>query len=290
MGEHAVVYGYPCIITAVNQVITVEASIIDGKKDKIIAPQVSKTDFIDELIRRLKKQYQIDKAIQIKTFSEFSDKTGLGSSSASTVASCKALNEIFQLRLSEKDIFEISFQTVLAVQGSGSGADIASAVYEGTIYYKNKGEAINPLNVDGMHVIIGNTGQKAPTKEYIEKVAQLKKEKPQEIENIFKDISQLVEKGLTCIMQKDYTSLGDLMNENHGLLQQLEISSPQLDSLVNAANNAGALGAKLSGAGGGDNMFALVESNMIEPVQKAIEQAGGTIINAEVDYKNSKSI
>ena len=74
------------------------------------------------------------------------------------------------------------------------------------------------------------------------------------------------------------------MNDNHVLLQNLGVSSEKLDQLVEAAYEAGAYGAKLSGAGGGDNMFALVDLENKEKVERAIEQAGGTVIRAETDY------
>ena len=68
--------------------------------------------------------------------------------------------------------------------------------------------------------------------------------------------------------------LGELMNKNHSLLQELTVSSPELDQLVEAARNAGALGAKLSGGGRGGNVIALVQPEIAEAVSSSLKEAG----------------
>ena len=73
------------------------------------------------------------------------------------------------------------------------------------------------------------------------------------------------------------------MNENHRILQQIKVSTPKLDELVNAAQKAGAYGAKLSGAGGGDCMIALAPPDKKEAVEKALEKAGGTILSVRTN-------
>lgn len=275
LGEHAVVYGHPCIITAVSQAIHAEVAVNNTSEDLVIAPQVAKTDFIDELVKYMKKKYNIQQGIRIETHADFSDKTGLGSSSAATVVACKGINALFNLGLSQKEMFDICFETVVMVQGSGSGADIAAAVFEGTVYYQNKGEIIEPLDYSSLQLVIGNTLHKASTREYIQKVAKLREEKPQFVDSIFKEIAELVHQGRKHLKEKNYQEFGNIVNENQLLLHKLEVSSDKLDNMIDAAREVGALGAKLSGAGGGDNMFAVVTSDTKKSVEEAIEKAGG---------------
>jgi mevalonate kinase len=64
------------------------------------------------------------------------------------------------------------------------------------------------------------------------------------------------------------------MNQNHALLQEMTVSSPELDRLVQAAREAGALGAKLSGGGRGGNMIALVKPDSAEAVSRSLKEAG----------------
>jgi mevalonate kinase len=71
-------------------------------------------------------------------------------------------------------------------------------------------------------------------------------------------------------------SFGPLMNENHALLRNMEVSSPELDHLVEAARKAGALGAKMSGGGRGGNMIALVQPGKAGAVSRSLKEAGAT--------------
>ncbi len=290
LGEHAVVYGHPCIITAVGQAIHAEVAVNNTSEDLVIAPQVAKTDFIDELVKYMKKKYNIQQGIRIETHADFSDQTGLGSSSAATVVACKGINALFNLGLSQQEIFNICFETVVMVQGSGSGADIASAVYEGTVYFQNKGEIVESVNCSDLQIVIGNTLHKASTRDYIQKVAKLREEKPHFVDSIFQGIAELVHQGRKQLEEKNYQKFGNIVNENQSLLHELEVSSDKLDSMIHAAREAGAFGAKLSGAGGGDNMFAVVSADTKKSVEKAIEKAGGKIIHVDINYSSQNPL
>jgi len=138
-GEHAVVYGHPCIVTAVDQrlFVTVERN---GKDTfHLSAPDLglsaySKTTndlggsglpkavrFIEVLYKRFLENYPQERGIDVMTKSEFSDSFGFGSSSAATVAFAKALVELYGIKLSNEELFKLCYKTVLEVQGVGSG-------------------------------------------------------------------------------------------------------------------------------------------------------------------------
>lgn len=73
------------------------------------------------------------------------------------------------------------------------------------------------------------------------------------------------------------------MTANHILLKKMGVSTQKLDDMVQASINAGAWGAKLSGAGGGDCMIALVADGKRSAVEKAIGDVGGEIIRVGVN-------
>ncbi len=279
LGEHAVVYNYPCLVTAVDKRIYVEASKIKGKKDIIITPQVKESRFVEESIRFFKKKFKVDKSIRIKTFGDFSHRVGLGSSSAVTVATFKALSVLFDKKLTQKDFFDLSYQVSLSIQKVGSGFDIAAATYGKTTYFVSGGKVINSLEVGDLPLVVGYSGVKADTPKLIKKVSQTYFSKNEQTKEIFKKISRLVEKAKASILSKNYKELGLLMNENHRLLKALKVSTPKLDNMVEAALRAGAWGAKLSGAGGGDCMIALVSEDKRKSVEAAIKKQGGEIIS-----------
>lgn len=301
LGEHSVVYGHPCIVTAVDQRMFCKAEFIE-RKDllQINAPEVDVYNyaksmnelgkglvpkgakFVEIAIKNFRDAHLFEDSIRITTSSDFSANFGFGSSSAATVCVIKALSELFELHLSNKQLFDLSFKTVLDIQGTGSGFDVAAAIYGGTIYFKNKGEVIENVKIDHLPLVVGYSGIKADTVTLIKQVAKLGIQKPELVEKIFFEIDGLVEKGKVALEKKDFDSFGKFMNQNQHLLSQLGVCIEKLDAMIDAAIRAGAYGAKLSGAGGGDCIIALCAKNNEQKVKKEIEKVGGEILDVTI--------
>lgn len=277
-GEHAVVYGYPSIVTAVDRRINVEAVKIEGKLDHYNCPGVKDLSFIQGTVKQLKKVYKISQKVAIATNSSFSQNYGLGSSSAVTVATVGALSQLFKLKMSKREIFDLSYKIILSLQGVGSGFDAASAVFGKTLYYVYAGKVIESIKVKSLSLVIGYSGIKADTKTIVKKLGQRYKQNRIEIEEKFIKIAKIVEKARKALINNNYNELGLLMNQNHKLLKELGVSSDRLDTMIEDALKAGASGAKLSGAGGGDCMIALVSEEKKKLVSEAVSKAGGTVI------------
>ena len=271
-GEHAVVYNYPCIVTSVSSRIYVEAEKTPGHF-KIDSPQVKNHRFVEETISVFKKIYKIDGEVLIKTYSDFSSQYGLGSSSAVTVALILAISNLYKIKLSKKEIFNLGYDIIHSVQGVGSGFDIAAATYGGTIYFFTGGKIIEPLLIETMPLIIGYSGTKADTSTIVKKLKSDFK--------IFDNIKKIVEKAKNSLIKSDWKKSGELMNQNHELLQKLGVSTEKLDKMCKEAISAGAYGAKLSGAGGGDCIIALAPQEKINKIKEAIIKVGGQIIDVK---------
>jgi mevalonate kinase len=123
-------------------------------------------------------------------------------------------------------------------------------------------------------IVIGDTGISAPTKESVADVRKLWEADKPRWEGVFDKVGEIAKEARTRIETGDWRLLGNLMNQNHARLQEMTVSSPELDSLVEAAKNAGASGAKLSGGGRGGNMIALVEAEKAGEVSSALLSAG----------------
>lgn len=281
LGEHAVVYGYPCIVTAVDKRLYVDAEIIDKNEDEIVTPQVKESRFVLETLSHFREKFKINKHIKITTNGNFSHNVGLGSSSAVTVATFSALSSLFNFPISKKEIFDLSHKVTLKIQGVGSGFDIAAATFGGTLYFVKAGKTIEPLEIDSLPLVVGYSGIKADTPYYVRKLAEAFKDRKSEMDKIFNNIADLVKTAKKSLVEKDYSIFGKFMTDDHSLLQKLGVSIPKLDSMVEVAIKAGAYGAKLSGAGGGDCMIALVSEDRREAVEKAIQKLGGEIINVK---------
>ena len=280
-GDHAVVYGHPCLVTAVDKRLYVKAEIINNNEDQIITPQVKESRFVLESIAQFKKQFKIKKNVRITTQGDFAHNVGLGSSSAVTVATFKALSSLFQIPVTLREIFDLSYNVNLSIQGLGSGFDIAAATFGRTLFFVTGGKVIKPLRIQPLPLVVGYSGIKSDTPCYVRKMAESFENRKEKMMDIFKKISILVNLAKKNLLETNFQKTGGLMTENHRLLQKLGVSIPKLDQMVESALKAGAWGAKLSGAGGGDCMIALVSENKRKKVEEAIRKVGGEIITVQ---------
>ncbi len=305
-GEHAVIYGRPCIVTAVNQRMYIYVEKTAGNLIVINAPEVGIENFsfkISELgkagypkevkfvlkaIENFFKKYKVSSGLKIEVESEFSSQFGFGSSSAVTVCTVKALSVVFDIQVSNKSLFDIAYKTVLDIQGVGSGFDLAAAIWGGTLYYTFGGKTVRPVKIKNLPLIVGYTGIKADTTILVRQVAKLRKGDKKHVDKIFDSIGKISEKAVSLLETSDFRKLGALMNENQKLLAQIGVSSEKLDGLIAAAVGSGAYGAKLSGAGGGDCMIAIADPILTNLIKKAITKSGGTFLDVKSNAEGVK--
>lgn len=296
-GEHAVVYGYPCIVTAVNRRMYVEVETNGTDVFHMDAPDVglyaySKTiadlggeglpkgvRFVEEVYRRFLDAHPQKQGINVVTRSEFSADYGFGSSSAVTVAFARALTELYKVPMSEDELFELCYESVLKVQGVGSGFDIAAAIWGGTIYFIHSPRLIERIEVKTLPLVVGYTGVKADTPTLVRMVAHRMSQKKELTIGIMEQISQITQRARVALEASDWKMLGGLMVDNHALLKKLGVSSDELERLVEAVFKVG-YGAKLSGAGGGDCMIGVGKD--MEAMKQGIEMAGGKVLPVEL--------
>jgi mevalonate kinase len=250
--------------------------------------------FLEAALIQFQKQFphiQLS-GLNITTRSQFSDQYGFGSSSAVSVAFAFALVNLFDLDLDNRQLFDLVYPAIIDVQKVGSGFDIAAAIWGGTIYYVSPAEVVEQLSLQELPLMVGYTGIKASTSQIIQQVAQFKKQHHEKVERIFAEITEIVKAAKTALQKNDLQKVGQLMQQNQALLNELNVSSPKLDQLISAAQTAGATGAKLSGAGGGDCMIAVGAEQKKSAIEDAITKAGGQVLkvktNAEgVRYEKS---
>lgn len=295
MGEHAVVYGQPCLVTAINRRLTVSMEQRDDGKVGIEAPDVSDTRFVEKAITAGCAAWGIvHHGLSIKTQSELG-MYGLGSSAAVTVATLQALATLFQKTVQKKELFRVAKQIVVDVQGMGSGFDVAASIWGGTLYFADWGKTIgeiharyresNDQTISTMPLVVGYSGTKANTVSLVGDVAKKKAQYPEKVDRIFQEIAKLVKEAKSRMLEGDWERVGKLMDFNQEYLRDLGVSSEKLEAMISAAKKAGAWGAKLSGAGGGDCMIALhpdgVQGKLA--IAKAIQEVGGQVIDVHAN-------
>ena len=296
-GEHAVVYDRPCIVTAVDQRLRATVELTDEKSFVLNAPEADVTGykkpmstigngnipkgakFVEIAVRNFVEKYPLSGGVSVSTASDFSSLFGFGSSSASTVCVLKALSELTGKKLSNKQLFDLSYKTILDIQGKGSGFDVAAAIWGGTLYFVTGGKVIEPLDVPDMPLVIGYTGVKADTATLIAAVSEKMNAQPERVGKIYDAITKLTKEAKPKIIEGDWERVGRLMDFNQDYLRDLGVSSEKLEALISSSKAAGAYGAKLSGAGGGDCIVCLVPEDKTEAVGGAMESVGGKVIH-----------
>lgn len=293
LGDHAAVYGYPCLVTAVDLRFSVtiekhdtpiieidtpdlraQSKAYQVARDALDAHNQRETAFVEAALKQFIQHFPVQGGFRVVTDGPRTT-YGLGSSSAITAAVLAAAAELEHITLSPRELFDLAYAAILDVQHTGSGVDLAAAVYGGTLYYVNKGEVIEPLAVSDLPLVIGYSGSKVSTTNLIAQVAELRGRHPQLLDALLQMLGQITTDGQEAARQSDWRSFGDLMNIHQGILDSFGVNTLPLARLIFATREAGAYGAKLSGAGGGDCMFAVVQKDTRTAVESAIERAGG---------------
>jgi mevalonate kinase len=275
-GEHAVVYGETAIACSVELRTRVRAELNDST---IIQSQIGRTGidfekhpYISSVIEKMKEFTPI-KGVSLEVDSEIPVGSGLGSSAAVTIACIGALNELFGCGLSLEEIAKIGHEIEIRVQGAASPTDTYVSTFGGVVTIPER----RKLRILDCGIVIGDTGIFSSTKGLVANVRKLRESYPELIEPLMASIGRISKIGESLVMAGDYPSIGRLMNVNQGLLDALGVNILELSRLIYSSREAGAFGAKITGAGGGGCMVALTAIDRCMQVAEAMSEAGGKI-------------
>ncbi len=297
-GEHAVVYNRPAIAVPLNGVsahvsiesnrpgtgITFDTPNLRRRWLQAAAPD----DPLSELVGRTLAHFGIthDPAIKITINSTIPIASGMGSGAAVATALVRALAAYAKVNLSSAEISAMVYASEQRFHGTPSGIDNTVVAFEQPIWFQRHPQAptgetpppaIEPITIAApLALVIGDTGVRSATKLPVGEVRKRYQAEPEHYTSLMDSIALIVHQARLILATGDWVALGTLLTSNHALLQQIGVSSRPLDQLVHAALAAGALGAKLSGAGWGGIMLALVTPATNPSVIKALQKAGAT--------------
>ena len=303
-GEHAVVYGEPAVAVALEQRLQVritpaKAWSIDGSS--LVA---KRHPHIHHLVHALWPTESDPKPLSVHVSGDIPRASGLGSSAALSVALCTALDAsrpISEANLGNDEISHLAHMAEATAQsGRASPMDTSTSTLGGIVVLSDKKETgcewvfrreletpegkrtweIHTMTPpqDEVYLVLGNTGVHAPTSHQVALVAAALEANPSRINEI-RAIGSIARRGLKALQQGNYDAVGHAMSENHIILRNLGVSSDELETLISAALPT-ALGAKLTGAGGGGCMVALTRNP--KATSEAIELAGGRTLTSRL--------
>lgn len=294
-GEHAVVYGRPAIAAPVSQIRA--TAVVEDSPDpgiRLIAPDLGQEMMLTEAqpgnpIAAVIRQFELAASLAalpnltITVTSDIPIASGLGSGAAITAAVIRALCQHLGLDeyLTPAWISAQTFEVEKIHHGTPSGIDNTVVSYEMPVYFvrQKPQNRIETFSVAApLHLLVADTAVSSSTKAVVADVRRQWEEAPDTFDAIFDGCGRIAQAARHAIERGDLDTIGRLMNENHQLLQEMTVSCLELDRLVAAAVQAGALGAKLSGAGRGGNMIALVTTETTTAVSQALLEAGARSI------------
>jgi mevalonate kinase len=294
-GEHFVVYGIPSIVSAISMATEAKVDIIDKpgwtlQDDRPATPSYKddKREHQEDSINRIIKAAGVNlskKGIHIWLGGDLYAASGVGASAASCTAVARALNETFKLGFDDAKINELAYEGEKGYHGDPSGLDNTASTYGGLLWFvRGEQNHIEKLKLrEPVEIVLGNTGMVANTKAAVAGVKERKEESPEEYEEIFGDAFDLILQARRDIENFDMKDLGRLMNRNHELLQEIEVSNDKLDYLVDLARSKGAWGAKMTGGGLGGYMLALTPGKELQDdVALAIQEEGYRAVKATI--------
>ena len=186
----------------------------------------------------------------------------------------RALAQHYEQWLPSRAVSDLVYQVEQIYHGTPSGIDNTVIAFEKPIFFvKDEGWEVFWVGYP-FWLAIADTGIASATRQVVGDVRRRYEAEPNRYNSLFDQVGRISRRVRVAIEQGDLEMLGRLMDENHTLLQQIGVSSPELDRLAAAARQGGALGAKLSGAGWGGNMIALVTEETSACVDMMLRLAG----------------
>lgn len=296
LGEHAAVYGSHAIAAPVP--LAIRAKVDDaqegvhvvisrwGVEERLRAnhPEGSVHASLHLILHRLGLQ---NRNMVINVFPRVPRAMGLGGSAALAVAVIRALDHHYGLCLTDAEVNDLAFASERLAHGTPSGIDNTLATYgQAVVFQKGTPPKIQPLRIPKpIPLVIGISGIESLTAKMVARVRHAWEQHPALYDRIFAEIDALTLQGVQAIESHDLPLLGDLMNVCHGLLNALQVSSWELEEMIQIARANGAMGAKLTGGGGGGSIVALCPEDphrVVEALHRSGYQAMEMVLAANI--------
>lgn len=300
LGEHAAVYGSHVMAVPVPLAIQAKIGDNDSGVDIIIPRWGTELHLHESPHKRhsfekpfaviLEQLELINTSMKIEVFANIPRAVGLGSSASIAVAIIRALDKRYHLGLKDHEVNALAFECEKVAHGTPSGIDNTMATYGKPLLYKKAATPDEQPLHEALEIeqpiplVLGFSGVESLTAKMVARVAEAQQKNPGLYRSMFDQIDSLTLQGVQAIKRNDLQQLGELMNINQGLLNALQVSCWELEEMIQISRDNGALGAKLTGGGGGGACIALCPDDPSAVIQ-ALNQAGYRAMEVMINAK-----
>ena len=292
-GEHFVVHGTPAILAAINKRVTVTSTFTENKTIKVNSElgtldvpisssyKEAKSEFrpFVYLANKMINSNQNANGLEIEINSDIPVGVGLGSSSACCVAAAASIYGLFK-ELSSEEILKMSIEAEKTIFPDTSGADCTVCIYGGMIEYPNVEKIDNTFD---HNLLIANSMIPHNTKNSVEKVNKFKENDEERFSQLCDLETKLIDEVITAMKNNDATTFGLKMSENQKYLEEIQISNDTLRDMISSLKEI-SLGTKITGAGDGGCVIALVKDENVSKVP-ALLPKDKECFSAKIDTK-----
>ena len=292
LGEHAVVYDRHALALPLPSAVRVEVArrasgIAFSAPDwnlREVWQSEDMTRGAASIIGLIMRELNVDSGLDIRVAARVPLGMGLGSSASFAVAVIRAICSLLDIDKRDVEIDRLAYRCEELTHGTPSGIDNNLATFgEPVLYSRGSRTRTRPIKLKELPpLVVAVSGERGDTREMVAGVRRRFERNEALYETIFNEIDQISVAGAAALRNGDYEQLGALMNVCHGFLNAIEVSTPDLERMVAVARDAGAVGAKLTGAGGGGSIVALCPGKVAD-VAGALRGAGFDIVYLSAD-------
>jgi len=242
-------------------------------------------DPLHNAIRQVISARNKEAGIELAISSSVPPGIGLGSSAAACVATTAAVSLLFHKKPSRQKICELAIESERILHKNSSGADCYVSTFGGLIHYSRS--KFKKMRAKGPYVfVIASTGVRHSTGDLVAGVKKFKDRNELLFESLAKQAGDICAQAQAAMASGRRDRVGELMNENQAVLRQIGVSHYKVDDLIDICGKAGALGAKITGAGGGGAVIALAATRQEgAKIASRAQAAGYESFEVEIDRK-----
>lgn len=285
VGEHAVVYGVEAVAVGLDRGVEAHARLADACSIAIDGKPLDAENLTTVALEELRAALGAPPC-HIEVELQMPAGVGLGASAAIGVAAGRALGERLGRTLTPTELLDAVGAWERVFHGNPSGIDAACAALGGCIRFR-KGRGPEPLPLaSSLELVIAVASPPSSTREMVARVAALRERDATRFDAQLQRIADFSRRAELCLAQGQLAELGAILAENHQVLVDWDLSTPEIERARQVALEAGALGCKVTGAGGGGCIVALCPNAGPAPLVEALRRAGFTAFSSRVAAAN----